>query len=73
MYRVYWTYGDQAYGEDYENIKEALDTCHMLRNSGRSFVTMVSEDPNQVGAQGVDSVEDGLLPSGEAYTWKKRR
>jgi hypothetical protein len=34
---------------------------------------MVGENPNQVGKMGVDSVEDGKLPSGEEYTWKMRR
>jgi hypothetical protein len=26
-----------------------------------------------VGKMGVDSVEDGHLPNGDAYTWKMRR
>jgi hypothetical protein len=37
------------------------------------YVAMVGENPNQVGRMGVDAVEDGKLPSGEAYTWKMRR
>jgi hypothetical protein len=53
---------------------EALTLTNHLRNVGRaSYVTMVGENPNQVGKMGVDSVEDGKLPSGEEYTWKMRR
>ena len=52
---------------------EALTEANRLRNEGRAYVAMVSENPNQVGKMGVDAVEDGRLPSGEAYTWKMRR
>lgn len=74
MYKVYWTCSNgQACSEDYIEMVEALTQANHLRNIGRSYVTMVGENPNQVGKMGVDSVEDGKLPSGEAYTWKMRR
>jgi hypothetical protein len=52
---------------------EALTEANHLRNIGRAYVVMSSENPNQVGKMGVDSVEDGRLPNGEAYTWRMRR
>jgi hypothetical protein len=44
----------------------------MLRQSGRTFVTMVSENPNNVGKKGVSSVVDGMLPDGSKYDWTKK-
>ena len=74
MYKVYWTAADgSARSEDYVEMVAALTEANRLRNIGRSYVVMASENPNQVGQMGVDSVEDGHLPSGEAYTWKMRR
>jgi hypothetical protein len=74
MYRVYWTAADgSARSEDYVEMMAALTEANRLRNEGRAYVVMASENPNQVGKMGVDSVEDGHLPSGEAYTWKMRR
>ena len=74
MYRVYWTAEDgSARSEDYVEMVAALTEANRLRNEGRAYVVMASENPNQVGKMGVDSVENGHLPSGEAYTWKMRR
>lgn len=74
MYKVYWTAQDgQACSEDYLEMIEALTQANHLRTIGRSYVAMVSENPNQVGKMGVDSVQNGKLPSGEDYTWKMRR
>jgi hypothetical protein len=74
MYRVYWTAEDgSARSEDYVEMVAALTEANRLRNEGRAYVVMASENPNQVGRMGVDSVENGHLPSGEAYTWKMRR
>jgi hypothetical protein len=74
MYKVYWTAPDgQACSQDYLEMVEALTETNRLRTLGRAYVTMCSENPNQVGMMGVDSVEDGKLPSGENYTWRKRR
>jgi hypothetical protein len=74
VYKVYWTAADgSARSEDYVEMVAALTEANRLRNEGRAYVVMASENPNQVGRMGVDSVEDGHLPSGEAYTWKMRR
>ena len=74
MYKVYWTAADgSARSEDYVEMVAALTEANRLRNEGRAYVVMASENPNQVGKMGVDSAEDGHLPSGEAYTWKMRR
>ena len=74
MYKVYWTEEDgQARSEDYIRMTEALTRVNHMRTIGMAYVAMVGENPNQVGKMGVDSVQDGKLPNGEDYTWKKRR
>jgi hypothetical protein len=74
LYKVYWTAPDGSVcSEDYAEMIEALTQANHLRTIGKSYVAMVSENPDQVGKMGVDSVVDGKLPSGEAYTWCKRR
>ena len=74
MYKVYWTAPDgAACSEMFDDIITALSQTNYLRSIGRSYVAMVGENVNQVGAMGVDSVESGRLPNGEAYTWKMRR
>lgn len=73
MFKVYWTYGEESYGICFDKMTDALDHCKTLRESGRIFVTMVSENPDSIGKSGVDSVEDGMLPNGDTYGWKKRR
>jgi hypothetical protein len=73
MYRIYWTHRNVAYGIYTSTLTGALRICEEKRKAGYTFVTMVSEDPNSIGRPGVDSVEDGRLPSGEDYTWRKRR
>jgi len=74
MYKIYFTneYGEASfYNED--TLESALAIVSSLRNQSRySFVAMVGENPDQVGKMGVDSVQDGKLPNGEAYTWKMR-
>lgn len=54
-------------------LTEALKWANELRDNGNRFVTIASENPDSVGRPGVDSVEDGQLPNGEEYTWRKRR
>ena len=74
MYKVYWTgVVGGACSQDFGNLAEALAHSKYLRDTGRTFVTMVSEDPNSVGKPGVDSVIDGVLPDGSIYEWKMRR
>lgn len=74
MYKIYWTESNgQAQSQDYVDMVEALTETNRLRTLGRSYVVMVGENPHQVGKMGVDSVENGKLPSGEQYTWRMRR
>ena len=75
MYKIYFTNEwNEARSYDEETLTEALKVAEGLRRSTRhSFVTIVSENPNCVGKQGVDSVVDGKLPDGNDYEWKKRR
>ena len=74
MYKVYWSSEDgAARSKDYLEMTEALTEANRMRTLGMAYVAMVGENPNQVGKMGVDSVEDGKLPSGESYTWKMRR
>jgi hypothetical protein len=74
MYKIYWTSEDgAARSEEYLEMTEALTRANHMRTIGMAYVAMVGENPNQVGKMGCDSVEDGKLPNGEAYTWKMRR
>jgi hypothetical protein len=75
MFKVYWTdpYGKDAQSEDFDDMATALSATEFHRSLGRTFVTMVSENPNSIGKPGVDSVVDGKLPDGLDYTWMKRR
>jgi hypothetical protein len=74
LYKVYWTAPDgAACSEDFVEMIDALTQANHLRTIGRAYVVMASENPNQVGKMGVDSVEDGHLPNGDGYTWKMRR
>jgi hypothetical protein len=73
MYKIYWTNPDSndAYSGDFEDLTKALKECEMLRREGRTFVTMVSENPNHVGKTGAVGVVDGKLPDGSPYSWTK--
>jgi hypothetical protein len=74
MFKVYWMSAeDSAVCQDFEDLISALAHTKYLRDVGRSFVTMVSENPDCVGKPGVDTVVDGKLPDGSNYEWKKRR
>jgi hypothetical protein len=74
LYKIYWTDEiGQACSRDYTEMMEALTEANRMRSIGRAYVAMVGENPDQVGKMGVDAVEQGRLPSGESYTWCKRR
>lgn len=74
MFRLYWTDTDgKAQALYVMGLNKVLKMTEDLRREGNTFVTMVSEDPNSVGKPGVASVEDGLLPDGTNYEWRKRR
>lgn len=73
MYKIYWTdpATNNAFSKDYENLTEALTQCESARRQGSTFVTMVSENPGQVGKPGAVGVVDGVLPDGTKYEWSK--
>jgi hypothetical protein len=74
MYKIYWTSpGGEVMSLFKTDLSEALDYSRYARESGGTFVCMVSKNPNQVGKSGVDAVVDGKLPDGHDYTWMKRR
>ena len=75
MYKIYYTDElDQDRSYKAEKLEEALKIVEGVRcNKRNSFVTMVSENPNSIGKSGVDVIVNGKLPSGEDYTWMKRR
>ena len=73
MFKVYWSYAKEAYSRDFDSMTDALAECESLRKHGRRFVTMVSENTDQIGKPGVDSVQDGKTPDGVEYSWTKRR
>jgi hypothetical protein len=60
----------RAFGD--AELAEALRFSEALRNAGKRHVTISSELGNSVGKPGVDSVEDGRLPAGDAYEFSKR-
>lgn len=73
MYRVYWSEADAPCAETFDAIRlsEALAFAESLRRRQHAgepvaFVTLVSEDPNQVGRSGVADPPAG-------YAWVKRR
>jgi hypothetical protein len=56
-----------------EQLVEALAKANQLRCKGMRLVTTATENVDRVGLDGADSVVDGKLPSGDTYTWMKRR
>lgn len=75
MYKIYYTdpLTDTCYSCNESELTEALSLVKEKRNEGMVFVTMVCENPDSIGKPGVDSVVNGVLPSGEVYAWKMRR
>ncbi len=74
MYQVFFIDPfSEAGAVECATLNEALTWASELRENGNRFVTIASEDPNSIGQPGVDSVEDGVLPDGTDYTWRKRR
>lgn len=73
MFKIYYTdpISDQSHAHDVETLSEALRFTEGFRKLGMTFVTMVAEDPNQVGKPGVDSIVDGVCPDGVKYDWNK--
>jgi len=72
MFKIYWTTADhQACAQNEALLAHALERVKEKRNAGFSFVTMVAEDPNQVGKPGVDAVANGKTPDGQDCDWSK--
>ena len=72
MFKIYWTTAnDEACAQNEALLTKALELVKAKREAGCSFVTMVAEDPNQVGKPGVDAVENGKTPDGQVYEWSK--
>lgn len=70
MYKVIWKdTDDKEFVREFDNLGPAMDWAKTLSY----FVTIKGEKYEMVGKFGVDKIEDGILPDGSAYTWKKRR
>ena len=50
-------------------LAEAMNIARHMNE----FVRIIGKDFELCGIFGVDSVNEGKLPSGHDYTWKKRR
>lgn len=75
-YMVFWVDNIgakcQYFGDD--EMSSALAFMNILRqNKNNQFVTFASQNSNSIGKPGVDTITDGKLPDGSAYTWMKRR
>lgn len=74
MYQVFFIDPFKEAGNvECKTLDEALKWSNELRENGNTYVTIASENSNCIGKQGVDSVENGVLPDGTPYTWIKRR
>jgi hypothetical protein len=74
MNRVYWTEAGQVKHQDFDDVVASLKFTHTLRkNSTVSLIATAISEETIVGGLGVDGVENGKLPTGEPYGWKKRR
>jgi hypothetical protein len=60
-------------GADKSLMFSNLDQAMMFSRSLGKFVTIKTDKYEIVGKFGVDSIENGRCPGGEAYTWYKRR
>ncbi len=52
---------------------ETLDQAMTWEKELGEFVTIQFNGSEVMGRFGVDSINDGKLPNGETYRWKKRR
>jgi hypothetical protein len=72
---VYWmeqtgTPSHREFGDG--ELLAALKLSEQLRAIGKRHVTISSELASAVGKPGVDAVEGGHLPGGDAYEFNKR-
>lgn len=52
-------------------LSQALKAAELRRRAGCAHVTISTELAGQVGKPGVDAVESGQTPDGQAYEWSK--
>lgn len=72
--RVYWTEAGQINHQDFDDVVASLKFTQALRKNNKvSLIATAINEETIVGGFGVDGVENGKLPSGEPYGWKKRR
>ena len=72
MFKIYGTdLSKRIQAQETQVLVEALRITKEMRDAGWTFVTMVSENPEQVGKPGVDSVVNGKTPDGHDYDWSK--
>lgn len=75
MYKIYWTdptTGDGKYTTS-QGLVIGLKYVSTLRDVEMLDVVLVAmADTNQVGALNTNVVQDGKLPNGEDYTYKKQ-
>jgi len=77
-YAVYWSVLDTPKRRTFFELTAALKFTEEMRKSAVEdrtikFITMVGENTNRVGRDGVDEVKDGKTPDGIEYSWVKRR
>jgi len=77
-YKIYYTEDGVCKSETETDMGLALKVTEDLRRFRRgganiTHITMVSENVDMVGEQGVDSIVDGKTPAGDLYDWKKNR
>ena len=74
QYTIYWTLGGYPGSLVTEDLGHALRTMEGMRQApGYSAVTFCSENADQVGKTGVDTVKNGVLPDGKDYVYKTGR
>lgn len=66
---IYKDLTGRKFERSFDNLGPALDWAKTLSY----FVTISGNGNDIVGKFGVDSVEQGVLPDGSTYNWKKRR
>ena|ERR1035437_519425 len=77
-YKIYYTEDGICKSKTENDLCVALKVAeylHQRRREGAKIthITMVSENVDMVGEQGVDSIVDGKTPAGLPYDWKKHR
>jgi hypothetical protein len=70
MYKVNWK--DTAGRSCEEEVKNLSEAMAFAKELG-ILVTINGSGMEIVGKFGADSIQDGLLPDGNSYTWMKRR